>query len=105
MCAAAHARSYRTCQLELLYEYCRHVILVVIIRTRYRAGGAWGGERAGAIILCVHRVVLQRKSGAVACSAACNLAPPFHNWSTNGVDHKQSNYGPLCFVSYWYLLA
>ena len=69
MCAAEHARPYRTCQLER--RYCR--VFLVIIRTRSRVGGARDGERGGATIRCVRTVVLRKRSGSIACSASCSL--------------------------------
>ena len=84
--------------VSLSYEYCR-----VFLVTRSRADGAWGGEQGGVNILCVRPVVLQRRSGPVACSASRNLDPPFHNWSTMEAPTKL--WPMRCFLSYWYLLT
>ena len=57
---------------------CR-VFSVVIVRARSRAGWARGRERGGVTVLGVRTVVLNRRSGHVACSALCNPAPLFHS--------------------------
>ena len=52
------------------------------IRTRSsRTGGARGVTETGRLlsyVLCVRTVILHRRSGPVACSASCSLAPPLH---------------------------
>ena len=97
VCAAEHAR--HTEPVSSTYEYCS-VFLVVSVRTRSRADGARGGEPGEVTILCVRTVVLQRRSGLVACSASCNLALSFHDWSTTEGTTKYQNMGLvlLCFL-------